>query len=394
MHNQKLYTYIQLYKNHFEEVNQMELYKWRAVRHFQKHWDIDAPNFHEMLQNALALTFNLLDAGLYYPRTVLLQFVHDNPELLRQCFRDLFNEDNDINERILAFKHHADTLVGNYEFNNHYQDHRAIMVYLSLMYPDRYFLYKFGMFNSFSKAVEYDYAPVMGRIENIGQWQTLCKLVRHELSTDEELVLLHQNRHMPDCYADTALNILTQDFIYAVAQHLPAVDYVNNVENVVIDEEMVTMESIQLTPANITFQPFTTNFLENNKENKRIGDLGELWILDYERKKLREANLHNLASRVRQDSKEKGDGLGYDIFSYDLTGNEIFIEVKTSTGAVNTPFYLTATELARSVVDADKYFVYRVYQFNEMTKTGSIKIIAGDMTSLCVNPVQYKIQMV
>ena len=37
-----------------------EKYKWIAVKHFQDNWNIDAPNFAEMLKNALAKTGNLL----------------------------------------------------------------------------------------------------------------------------------------------------------------------------------------------------------------------------------------------------------------------------------------------------------------------------------------------
>ena len=41
-----------------------EQYKWIAVKHFQEHWDIDAPNFVAMFKEATAKTENLLSSIL------------------------------------------------------------------------------------------------------------------------------------------------------------------------------------------------------------------------------------------------------------------------------------------------------------------------------------------
>jgi hypothetical protein len=41
---------------------------------------------------------------------------------------------------------------------------------------------------------------------------------------------------------------------------------------------------------------------------------------------------------------EDGDGAGYDILSFDPSGKERLIEVKTTNGAAKTPFFLTRNE--------------------------------------------------
>lgn len=55
-----------------------------------------------------------------------------------------------------------------------------------------------------------------------------------------------------------------------------------------------------------------------------------------ENKKLQRLNLKKVAEHV---AITQGDGLGYDIKSYDENGNEIYIEVKTTTQNFGTSFY-------------------------------------------------------
>lgn len=42
-------------------------------------------------------------------------------------------------------------------------------------------------------------------------------------------------------------------------------------------------------------------------------------------------------------SKLDGDGLGYDILSYDRNGNPMYIEVKTTAGPGNGSIFITAS---------------------------------------------------
>ncbi|HPO63816.1 MAG TPA: hypothetical protein PK762_12115 [Candidatus Kapabacteria bacterium] len=212
MNLEKIKSYIQSYKDNFELVNHQELYKWKAVKQFQDHWDIDAENFAEMLALSLRKTFNLLDSGQYFPKRMLQTYAIDNPELIRSYFRELYNEENDINERIETFRSNIKILNQNYDVDNDYQDHRAVVVYLALRYPDRYYFYKQRMFKSFIEKIDYDYKSIAGKIDNIGQYQNLCDIIKYELSQDQPLLRLHNQTLTNDCYIDTDLNILTQDF--------------------------------------------------------------------------------------------------------------------------------------------------------------------------------------
>lgn len=45
-----------------------EKYKWEAIKCFQDNWDLNAPDFAEMLKASLAKTHNLLTSLNYYPQ--------------------------------------------------------------------------------------------------------------------------------------------------------------------------------------------------------------------------------------------------------------------------------------------------------------------------------------
>jgi hypothetical protein len=61
---------------------------------------------------------------------------------------------------------------------------------------------------------------------------------------------------------------------------------------------------------------------------------------------------------------EDGDGAGFDILSFEATGQETLIEVKTTNGGPLTPFFLTRTEREVSEERPDAWRLYRVHLFS------------------------------
>lgn len=394
MNRQILNHYIDEYKLNFDRVNQEEIYKWRAVKCYQDNWNVDAPNFYEMLLSSLRMTKNLMDSGQYFPLRMLVQYAEQRPNEVRQLFRNLYNEEEDLYERIDSFKLGINAVHDElFENKKSYQDPRAIIVYLVLRYPERYFFYKFEMFKQFSEKLELIYKPVKGHIENIGHFNNICELIRYELSLDQELLKLHKNRITADCYYDENLNILTQDFIYAVTIHLDQ-NFVP-VTTTLPETEQTSVLSTDLTGSTeqISFRGRTVNFIQNGIENKRLGDLGELWVMKHEIDKLKEANKHNLIEKIKHTSKDEGDGTGFDIQSFDKEGNKIFIEVKTTKGKKNSTFFITRNELEKSKIEKASYYLYRLYNYNEQFDTADLLVIKGDLTNLCEFPTTYKINL-
>ena len=54
MNESILRYYLNEYKNRFQEINTQEIYKWKAVKQFQEHWDINAPDFFSRCLNSLS----------------------------------------------------------------------------------------------------------------------------------------------------------------------------------------------------------------------------------------------------------------------------------------------------------------------------------------------------
>ena len=62
-----LKKYVAEYKENFMDIRygkgHEEIYKWKAVEHFQKYWNINEIDFLGMVQEALSKTENLLTVG-------------------------------------------------------------------------------------------------------------------------------------------------------------------------------------------------------------------------------------------------------------------------------------------------------------------------------------------
>jgi len=130
-------------------------------------------------------------------------------------------------------------------------------------------------------------------------------------------------------------------------------------------------------------------FIENSNEaeNKELGDAGEELVLGYEREKLR--NHSDLLSKIRHVSKEN-DSAGYDILSYKKNGDEIYIEVKTTRGNKETPFYLSANEYETWENNTSKYVIYRVYEYSPDSVAKFYKL-SGDIGLYRPKPYVYKV---
>jgi len=103
--------------------------------------------------------------------------------------------------------------------------------------------------------------------------------------------------------------------------------------------------------------------VERDHRNRSLGKAGEKFVVDLERRQLTEADRSELARKVRWVAAEDGDGAGYDVSSFDLTGRERLLEVKTTNGPARTPFYLTRNECDVAAERPEDWLIYRVHLF-------------------------------
>jgi hypothetical protein len=111
------------------------------------------------------------------------------------------------------------------------------------------------------------------------------------------------------------------------------------------------------------FLPFKTNYLKKEQDNRVTGRGGEQFVLNFERWRLIRQGKNHLAKMVSWDSKKKGDGLGYDILSWNDDESVRYIEVKTTKLAKESPIFVSRREFLFSKKHPQSFYLYRVFEF-------------------------------
>lgn len=134
--------------------------------------------------------------------------------------------------------------------------------------------------------------------------------------------------------------------------------------------------------------PIKRDYLAQEARNQSLGLAGERFVLAYEQWRLARLGFPGLAQRVAHVSQTEGDGLGFDIRSFDANGAEQMIEVKTTRFAKDTPFFVSRNELNISQTQAAHFHLYRVYEFRQSPKLFTLQ---GAISKHCqLDPVSYR----
>lgn len=221
---EKLHFIIENYKEDFEQIDKEERYKWEAIAWYKNHWNIEADDFSGMLAEAFRGAKNLLNAGYYFPYKVIVEFAQEHPEKVKNLFRTLYDESLPLLDRYTIFENiMKDRLkeiqITDPKAKNHYQDLRAIIVYLTFQYPETYFLFKSAMFNIFAKRIGFvDISIEKSKVSEYESYKKLCNIILNEIKNDKELLTMSKNRLDENCYQDEALHLLVMDIIYYGSQ--------------------------------------------------------------------------------------------------------------------------------------------------------------------------------
>lgn len=130
------------------------------------------------------------------------------------------------------------------------------------------------------------------------------------------------------------------------------------------------------------------DYLERESRNRSLGEAGELLVMDYEARRLHAIGAGKYSERVERVSSTKGDGLGFDILSFDGDGRERFIEVKTTSYSPETPFFITQNEVDFSGAHHDQFHLYRLFAFRDKPQ---MFILPGAIAANCyLDPVSFR----
>lgn len=132
---------------------------------------------------------------------------------------------------------------------------------------------------------------------------------------------------------------------------------------------------------------FRRNYLEAEMRNRAIGLAGEELAVRYEHERLWRAGKKELADRIEHVARSQGDGLGYDILSFETTGQERLIEVKTTNFGALTPFFVSRSEVAFSDTTEINYALYRFFNFRRQP---GLFVLDGSLRRSCdLDPIQF-----
>lgn len=199
-----------------EKGNENELYKFYLINEFKNKWDLDAKDFAKMF---LSIDFkNLIYHSIAL--TSLRKIASQAPEMLRNCFRELFNEEVGLNERISKFCNSLNDLYKSW--NPKLQggiDERTVATLLTLNDPSRYSYYKWTFYYEWCKQLGVKsaktgecYSDYLEKIDD---------LITNYIVEDKELLSLHSDYLNKVPFKDEYYNILAQDIIYQVLEKLP-----------------------------------------------------------------------------------------------------------------------------------------------------------------------------
>jgi hypothetical protein len=97
----------------------------------------------------------------------------------------------------------------------------------------------------------------------------------------------------------------------------------------------------------------------------------------------------DLAGKVQWAAQAIGDGLGFDVLSFDAGDDaERLIEVKTTGLGKFFPFYVTGVELRCSEDVAEHFQLFRVFDFSRGPR---VYILTGSLrANCCLEPTLYR----
>lgn len=159
-----------------------------------------------------------------------------------------------------------------------------------------------------------------------------------------------------------------------------------------LDFSKVKAEAPRMTPRArepvAAFGPMRRDYVEREARNRSLGRAGEEFSIEYERWRLKEMGESRLAAKVDWVSQTIGDGLGYDVLSYEADGEPRYIEVKTTAFGLVTPFFVSSTELQFAQANDKHFCIYRLFEFRQVPK---LFTLSGNPSTHCLlDPISFR----
>lgn len=163
-------------------------------------------------------------------------------------------------------------------------------------------------------------------------------------------------------------------------------NFVKKTTQTQIKPRIVSPEEKYRTPRKINWDSI-------NKNRQKTGLKGEEIAVEVEKDYLRSVGESELAEKVCHMAKEYGDGFGYDVLSYFPDGKEKYIEVKSTTGSIDSQYYISKNELGFLTNHQSDAFIYRIQLSHETEDLQLVIRKCEDVFNECeLVPVQYAVK--
>lgn len=162
-------------------------------------------------------------------------------------------------------------------------------------------------------------------------------------------------------------------------------------ESVLVDAPRISRSAGEPRPAYDARRPTMAvrrDYFEREARNSSLGRAGEEFVVQYERWRLISIGKNKLADKVEHISATQGDGLGFDVLSFEASGRDRLIEVKTTSFGKETPFFITRSEVNLSRAKSDVFQIYRLFEFRRRPQLFSLR---GAVDTYCIlDPVTFQ----
>lgn len=207
--NEKIQALISNYIRFLQEKpsNPDEVYKWQAIKHFEQHWDINAPDFYEMFKEAFRKKDNLVD---YRPFGILEALGENYPTKLKELLGIVYGAD-DFYTKLGKCRTFTENVIDDLKekSNTNFStkiDERTLSFLLTLKFPNEHTFYKRDIYTKLC-----DYLGEVSRKER--KYEHFIELLT-EITTyfnNPELKQLTSN-FIPQGFDEPLL--LAQDIVY------------------------------------------------------------------------------------------------------------------------------------------------------------------------------------
>lgn len=253
---------IEDYKKHIEATQLCgEVYKWELINEFKGRPNTDAVDFY---QEVKSIKFKNLVYAMGI--AVLNDLTEVKPEEMRVLFKNLFNENIVLSDRIISFN--VDSLKIYRDLGRtlqHHQDERSIATYLTYHNNEKYTLYKSSFYKKYCQLLGVKEAKKNEKY--VHYLQLINELIENYIKQDAELISQVKNL-IPEYYDGKNHNLLAQDILYQMLEKEKEINYwIFQGNPKVFDFETALKEDI-----------LTDWTVSAHKDKIKIGDKVILWI--------------------------------------------------------------------------------------------------------------------